>query len=46
MNKLSNDAVVYISSYLSLVDKLNLACACKQPHKIISENSLLQQIDL
>lgn len=44
MNKLPTETVVDISSYLTSTDKLNLACACKQLHKAISENSLYNKL--
>lgn len=40
MNRLPNEIIVGISSYLTILNKLNLASACKNLHKTILENTL------
>lgn len=40
----TTEIIVQITSYLSLLDKLHLACACKELHKAISENTLYNKL--
>lgn len=44
MERLPTEVVVEITSYLSLVDKLNLACCKSNLWNIIKENSLYSKL--
>lgn len=44
MKKLPTEIVVEIASYLSMSDKINLVCACKQLHKTLSESTLYNKL--
>lgn len=44
MEKFPNELVLDITSHLSIKDKLNLVCVCKNLHDIISENNLYSKL--